>query len=151
MQVVELKAKSAKTKAPKKRAKSASKIIKKRPIAVWPMVATTVALLLVSLPHQAEGLILLTSCPAWQAWSMALAIDGLTMATEFAEMTAATETRREIKYACHGLMGMSLSLSAYLNSLALGGDLQHMTNIAVGCFIPAAIALATYVLAHLKK
>jgi hypothetical protein len=141
------KVKTATTKAPKATRKTKAKIAK-RPIAMRPMVAMTGALLLVSLPHQADGLMALTSMPGWQAWSMALAVDGLTMATEFAEMTATNKP--EIKHGCHGLLGMTLALSWYLNSTAMGGSLENWPNILIAGFIPAAIAFSTWVISKIR-
>jgi hypothetical protein len=139
--------KTAKTKTKTKAARKIAKI-KKRPNAMWPLVAMTAVLLLVSLPDQTRGLEIIASLPPAQTWSLALSIDGFTMATEFALMTA--NNKPDIRHACHVILGMTLALSGYLNSLALGGSLENWPNILVGFFIPAAIAAATVVIAKLR-
>jgi hypothetical protein len=140
--------KPTKVKKRKQATRKVTKQIKKRPVAMWPLVAMTAVLLLVSLPDQVRGLELLTSLPSIETWSLALSIDGFTMATEFALMTASNKP--EIKHACHCILGMTLALSAYLNSLALGGNLENWPNILVACSIPAGIACGTLVIGKLR-
>jgi hypothetical protein len=152
--VVDLaKSKPAKSATKKPAAKKATrskavKAISKLPIAIYPMAAMTIVLLLVSLPDQVAGLSIVTHCSETQAWLIALALDGLTVSTEFSAQTAGVE-KREFKAVCWLLLGISLTLSGFLNIQALGGFTNY-ASIWIGAAIPAALALATVAIGLMK-
>jgi hypothetical protein len=103
-------------------------------------VAVVAAVLLVlSLAHLASGIKLVTQCPLWEAWALALGIDIAFVAMEMASLAAATErVRREIgPWTKTGIVA-TLLLSAALNALAFAAQ-------AVGWLVPAAALLGLFV------
>jgi hypothetical protein len=121
---------------------------------VWPLAGTTVGLMAVSLTHLAGGIGELTGIPAWQQWAMAGGIDCMLVSVALAMLTATIEAKREIATVAHCMEAGTLIMSAGLNALAFTGgvfDLAHSAQIAFGCFMPAAISGATYILARLTR
>jgi hypothetical protein len=104
----------------------------------------------VSLTHLlSDGVTQLTAIPVWQGWAMAVDIDCMLIAVALALLTATVDVKKDIATEI-GTLGMS----AYLNALAFTGgafDLGHATQILFGCFVPAAISGATYILARLTR
>jgi hypothetical protein len=124
------------------------------PWAVWPLAATTVGLMAVSLTHLSDGVIQLTAIPQWQAWAMAIGIDCMLISVALAQLTASPEVKRDIAAVAHTMEAGTLVMSAGLNSLAFTGgafDAAHWAQIAFGCFVPAAISGATFILARLTR
>jgi hypothetical protein len=124
------------------------------PWSVWPLAATTVGLMAVSLTHLSDGVEQLTAIPAWQAWAMAAGIDCMLISVALAMLTATVAVKRDIAKVAHCLEGGTLVMSAGLNALAFTGgafDAGHLAQIAFGCFVPAAISGATYILARLTR
>jgi hypothetical protein len=124
------------------------------PWSVWPLAGTTVGLMAVSLTHLSDGVEQLTAIPAWQAWAMAAGIDCMLISVALAMLTATAEVKRDIAKVAHCLEGGTLVMSAGLNALAFTGgafDAAHWAQIAFGCFVPAAISGATYILARLTR
>jgi hypothetical protein len=81
---------------------------------------------------------------------MAGGIDMMLIAVALALLTATVEVKRDIAAVAHAMEIGTLGMSAYLNALAFTGgtfDLAHATQILFGCFVPAAISGATYILA----
>jgi hypothetical protein len=123
------------------------KALQKTSTEKYAMAATTIALLAVSLVHLADGVQLLTDCPAWQAWAMSIGIDAMFVAVEWSALKQGADT-----YAT-SLTAATLMMSAYLNALAFCHghyDVDHAAAIGFGVFIPFAIFLATNRLAKLK-
>jgi len=124
------------------------------PWSVWPLAATTVGLMAVSLTHLSDGVIQLTTIPTWQAWAMAIGIDCMLISVALAQLTAAPEVKRDIAAVAHTMEAGTLVMSAGLNALAFTGgafDAAHWAQIAFGCFVPAAISGATYILARMTR
>lgn len=124
------------------------------PWSVYPLAGTTIGLMAVSLTHLSEGVTQLTAIPEWQGWAMAVGIDCMLIAVALALLTATIEVKKDIAMVAHAMEAGALGMSAYLNSLAFTGgafDLAHATQIIFGCFVPAAISGATYILARLTR
>jgi hypothetical protein len=124
------------------------------PWSVWPLATVTIGLMAVSLTHLSGGIEDLTSIPSWQSWAMAIGIDALLVATALAQLTAQPEVKRDIAVVAHLMEGVTLVMSAGLNSLAFSGghfDLAHWAPIAFGCYVPAMISGSTYLLARLTR
>jgi hypothetical protein len=124
------------------------------PWSVWPLAATTVGLMAVSLTHLSDGVTQLTAIPTWQAWAMAIGIDCMLISVALAQLTAPPEVKRDIAAVAHTMEAGTLVMSAGLNALAFTGgafDAAHWAQIAFGCFVPAAISGATYILARMTR
>jgi hypothetical protein len=101
-----------------------------------------------------DGVTQLASIPVWQGWAMAVGIDCMLIAVALALLTATAEVKKDISRVAHAMEIGTLAMSAYLNALAFTGgvfDLAHATQILFGCFVPAAISGATYILARLTR
>jgi hypothetical protein len=124
------------------------------PWSVWPLAGTTVGLMAVSLTHLSDGVTQLTAIPEWQAWAMAIGIDCMLISVALAQLTASPEVKKDIGTVAHIMEAGTLTMSAGLNALAFTGgasDAAHWAQIAFGCFVPAAISGATYILARLTR
>jgi hypothetical protein len=108
----------------------------------------------VSLTHLSDGVTQLTAIPEWQAWAMAIGIDCMLISVALALLTAPPEVKKDIGTVAHIMEAGTLVMSAGLNALAFTGgafDAAHWAHIAFGCFVPAAISGATYILARLTR
>jgi hypothetical protein len=124
------------------------------PWSAWPLAVTTVALMGVSLTHLSDGVTQLTAIPSWQAWAMAVGIDCMLISTALAQLTAPADVKKDIAVVAHCMEAGTLVMSAGLNALAFTGgafDAAHWAQVAFGCFVPAAISGATYILARLTR
>jgi hypothetical protein len=124
------------------------------PWSVWPLAVTTVGLMAVSLTHLSDGVTQLTAIPPWQAWAMAVGIDCMLISVALAQLTAPPDVKRDIAIVARFMEAGTLIMSAGLNALAFTGgafDAAHWAQIAFGCFVPAAISGATYILARLTR
>jgi hypothetical protein len=122
-------------------------------VAALAVAATTGSLLLVSLTHVSQGVTALTGCTVAEAWAMSVGIDAMLCSVLYALLSADDATRHAIHVPAIALEVQTLVASAYLNSLADSGghwDLEHAPAICFGCFIPAAVALGSAILARLK-
>jgi hypothetical protein len=138
------------TKKPPKRkapSKKVAKAITKVSPEKYAVAATTIALLIVSLVHLVDGMMILTDCPMWQAVGMGIGVDAMFVACEWSMLRQGAD-----KYG-NALVAMTLIASAGLNSLAFAHgqfDLVHIPAVLFGLFIPAALFCATHRLAKLK-
>jgi hypothetical protein len=124
------------------------------PWSAWPLAVTTIALMGVSLTHLSDGVTQLTAIPSWQAWAMAIGIDCMLISTALAQLTAPADVKKDIALVAHCMAVGTLIMSAGLNALAFTGgafDAAHWAQVAFGCFVPAAISGATYILARLTR
>jgi hypothetical protein len=124
------------------------------PWSVWPLAGTTVGLMAVSLTHLSDGVTQLTAIPSWQAWAMAVGIDCMLISVALAQLTAPPDVKRDIAIVARCMEAGTLIMSAGLNALAFTGgafDAAHWAQVAFGCFVPAAISGATYILARLTR
>jgi hypothetical protein len=124
------------------------------PWSAWPLAVTTIALMGVSLTHLSDGVTQLTAIPSWQAWAMAVGIDCMLISTALAQLTAPADVKKDIAVVAHCMEAGTLVMSAGLNALAFTGgafDAAHWAQVAFGCFVPAAISGATYILARLTR
>ncbi len=109
------------------------------------LVAATLTAL--SLSHLAHGIELMTTCPSWESWAMAVGIDLGFITLELLLVTAVTEAvRRKIsRHARPAIVG-TLSGSALMNALAFAFQTTgYMIAPAavLGAVIPALIYLIT--------
>jgi hypothetical protein len=147
------KAPKAKTTATRKRKSKTVKTIKKamKPSKIM-LAATTLALLAVSLFHLAEGVQLLTECPTWQAWALAIGIDLMFCASEYAIITEGNDAP-SIRHWGEGLTAMTVAMSAGLNAMAFSHnhiDWDHSAAAGFGIFIPTAVYITTQMLGRMK-
>lgn len=113
--------------------------------------AVLAAILIVSLAHLSEGIAIRTDWPAWQCWSYAVGVDAMLVAVSYAVLTASDDIRRQIHYPAAILEITTLVMSGYLNTVAAAhGGPVTAEAAAIGCFIPFAICLASYILAKLR-
>lgn len=71
-----------------------------------------------------------------------------------AQLTAQPDFKRDIVAVAHAMEVGTLVMSVGLNALAFTGgafDAAHWAQIAFGCFVPAAISGATFILARLTR
>jgi hypothetical protein len=124
------------------------------PWSVWPLAGTTVGLMAVSLTHLSDGVTQLTAIPSWQAWAMAVGIDCMLISVALAQLTSPPDVKPDIAIVARCMEAGTLVVSAGLNALAFTGgafDAAHWAQVAFGCFVPAAISGATYILARLTR
>jgi hypothetical protein len=124
------------------------------PWSVWPIAGTTVGLMAVSLTHLSDGVTQLTAIPSWQAWAMAIGIDCMLISVALAQLTSPPDVKCDIAIVARCMEVGTLIMSAGLNALAFTGgafDVAHWAQVAFGCFVPAAISGATYILARLTR
>jgi hypothetical protein len=124
------------------------------PWSVWPLAATTVGFMAVSLTHLSDGVTQLTAIPSWRAWAMAVGIDCMLISVALAQLTSPPDVKRDIAIVARCMEAGTLIMSAGLNALAFTGgafDAAHWAQVAFGCFVPAAISGATYILARLTR
>jgi hypothetical protein len=124
------------------------------PWAIWPLASTTVGLMAVSLTHLSDGVTQLAGIPMWQSWAMAVGIDCMLISVALAQLTAAPDVKKDIAIVARCMEAGTLIMSAGLNALAFTGgafDAAHWAQVAFGCFVPAAISGATYILARLTR
>jgi hypothetical protein len=124
------------------------------PWSVWPLAGTTVGLMAVSLTHLSDGVTQLTAIPSWQAWAMAIGIDCMLISVALAQLTSPPDVKKDIAIVARCMEAGTLIMSAGLNALAFTGgnfDAAHWAQVAFGCFVPAAISGATYILARLTR
>jgi hypothetical protein len=108
----------------------------------------------VSLTHLSDGVTQLTAIPSWQAWAMAVGIDCMLISVALAQLTSPPDVKRDIAIVARCMEAGTLIMSAGLNALAFTGgalDAAHWAQVAFGCFVPAAISGATYILARLTR
>jgi hypothetical protein len=109
------------------------------------LVAATLTAL--SLHHLATGIKLMTECPVWESWAMAIGIDLGFISLELLLVTAVSEViRRKIsKHARPAIVG-TLAGSAVMNALAFAcqatGWMVYPAAV-LGAVIPALIYLIT--------
>jgi hypothetical protein len=121
---------------------------------VYPLAGTTVGLMAVSLTHLSDGVTQLTAIPEWQSWAMAVGIDCMLISVALAQLTAPPDVKRDIAVVAGSMEIGTLAMSAGLNALAFTGghfDLAHVPQVLFGCFVPAAISGATYILARMTR
>ena len=92
-----------------------------------------IALMALSLTHLAHGITIITGCPQWEAWALAIGIDLGFIAFEVRKITASEAKLREIGRALNAAIVGTLAGSAVLNALAFGSN-------ASGLFLPLAVA-----------
>jgi hypothetical protein len=116
--------------------------VPRAPWSVWPLAATTIGLMAVSLTHLSGGVTQLTAIPAWQGWAMAAGIDCMLISVALAVLTAIPEVRKDIGTVARCMEAGTLVMSG-LNALAFTGgafDAAHWAQIAFGCFVPRRLA-----------
>jgi hypothetical protein len=140
-----------------KRGKAKSKTVKVVKKAFTParigILGVTLFGLAVSLTHLSEGVMLIADCPAWEGWAIALTIDAMLIAVEYAMLVSTAEARKGVEKPAHALMLLCITWSMYLNALGFTHghlDYAHADGIGLGVFVPLAIALATLVGTRLK-
>jgi hypothetical protein len=125
------------------------------PWSVWPWAATTVGLMAVSLTRLSDGVTQFTAIiPYWQPSAMAVGIHCMLISVALAQLMAPHDVKRDIAIVARCIEAGTLLMSAGLNALAFTGgafDAAHWAQVAFGCFVPAAISGATYILARLTR
>ena len=82
---------------------------------------------------------------------MAVGIDCMLISVALAQLTSPPEVKKDIAIVARCMEAGTLIMSAGLNALAFTGgafDIAHWAQVAFGCFVPAAISGATYILAR---
>jgi hypothetical protein len=109
------------------------------------LVACTVTAL--SLHHLADGIMLVTKAPAWEAWAEGTGIDLGFISMELATIAATTEKLRKAvgRYARPAIAG-TLAGSAMMNGMAFGMQADGHVMTAAGALLGAAIPALVYCL-----
>lgn len=105
------------------------------------LVAATLTAL--SLTHLAHGIALMTGCPEWESWAMAIGIDLGFISLELLSVNAVSEAvRRKISRHAHPAIIGTLAGSAILNAIGFAsravGNYVYPAAI-LGAVIPALI------------
>jgi hypothetical protein len=110
------------------------------------LVACTVTAL--SLHHLADGIMLVTKAPAWEAWAEGTGIDLGFVSMELAMIAATTEKLRKAvgRYARPAIAG-TLAGSVIMNAVAFGmqadGNMMTAAGALLGAAIPALVFCLT--------
>lgn len=124
--------------------------------AAFSVFGVSLALLALSLAHQAKGIQLVTDSELWEAYAMAIGIDFGFVTLELANLLAAYEAtrRRILKYTNPAITG-TLAASGVMNAFAFAGRVPHWDlglaamnyapAILLGVAIPAMIYCLTRV------
>jgi hypothetical protein len=110
------------------------------------LVACTVTAL--SLHHLADGIMLVTKAPAWEAWSEGTGIDLGFVSMELATIAATTDKLRKAisRYTRPAIAG-TLAGSAVMNAFAFG--MQADGHVMMGALLGAAIPALVYCLTRI--
>jgi hypothetical protein len=118
----------------------------------WAAVFTAslvVVLTALSLEHLANGIVLITRAPLWEAWAMAIGIDLGFLAFECGTLCAATpKVREEVERFARPAIAGTLIVSALLNAAAFGAQAEGLLvylALPFGLVIPAMIYAASRV------
>ena len=112
------------------------------------LVACTVTAL--SLHHLADGIMLVTKAPAWEAWSEGTGIDLGFVSMELATIAATTDKlRKQIgRYTKPAIAG-TLTGSAVMNGFVFGSQADGYVMMAAGALLGAAIPALIYCLTRI--
>lgn len=110
------------------------------------LATVAVALTVLSLTHLAHGIAVVTNCPGWEAWAMAVGVDLGFVALEIAKVTSRERTINKIgshlKVAIVGTIVASSALNAMAFGFAAVGWLVYPAVI-LGLAIPAMVYVLT--------
>ena len=133
-----------------RRSTSATKAIRRQTMAAAGigLVACTVTAL--SLHHLADGIMLVTKAPAWEAWAEGTGIDLGFVSMELATIAATTDKLRKAigRYTKPAIAG-TLAGSAVMNAFAFGMRADGYPMIAAGALLGAAIPALVYCLTRI--
>jgi NADH:ubiquinone oxidoreductase subunit K len=118
------------------------------------LIGTTIALLILSLTHLADGIAYLTHCPGWASIAMAIGIDCMFVSVEAILLTADPETKARIKADAIAMTVITIAASSALNGLAFWVTADDSLKYFAGAFglvIPFLVFGATQILAKLGK
>jgi hypothetical protein len=103
-----------------------------------------------SLHHLADGIMLVTRAPAWEAWSEGTGIDLGFVSMELASIAATTDRLRKAigRYTRPAIAG-TLAGSAIMNAFAFGMQADGAIMMAAGAMLGAAIPALVYCLTRI--
>ncbi len=105
-----------------------------------------VALTVLSLTHLAHGIEVVTNCPGWEAWAMAVGVDLGFVALEIAKVTSRERTINKIGTHLNVAIIGTIVASSALNAMAFGfaatGWLVYPA-VTLGLAIPAMVYVLT--------
>ena len=112
------------------------------------LVACTVTAL--SLHHLADGIMLVTKAPAWEAWAEGTGIDLGFVSMELATIAATTEKLRKAisRYTKPAIAG-TLAGSAIMNAVAFAMQADNYPMMAAGAALGSAIPALVYCLTRI--
>jgi hypothetical protein len=112
------------------------------------LVACTVTAL--SLHHLADGIMLVTHSPAWEAWAEGTGIDCGFISMELATITATTDKLRKAisRYTRPAIAG-TLAGSAMMNAFVFGSQADGHVMMVAGALLGAAIPALVYCLTRI--
>jgi hypothetical protein len=112
------------------------------------LVACTVTAL--SLHHLADGIMLVTKAPTWEAWSEGTGIDLGFVSMELATIAATTDKLRKAisRYTKPAIAG-TLAGSAVMNAFAFGMQADGYPMMTAGALLGAAIPALVYCLTRI--
>jgi hypothetical protein len=138
------------TKATASRRSRANKAIRRQSLAAIGigLVACTVTAL--SLHHLADGIMLVTKAPPWEAWSEGTGIDLGFVSMELATIAATTDKLRKAisRYSKPAIAG-TLAGSAVMNAFAFAMPADGYVMMAAGTLLGAAIPALVYCLTRI--
>jgi hypothetical protein len=137
-------------KTPHRRSIRVSRAIRRQSLAAAGigLVACTVTAL--SLHHLADGIMLVTKAPAWEAWSEGTGIDLGFISMELATIAATTDKlRKQISRYTRPAIAGTLAGSAVMNGLAFGLQADGYFMMGAGALLGAAIPALVYCLTRI--
>ncbi len=144
--VVQLKTKAPQSQ-PQRRAKGATKALRRQTSAALGIGFVAVTLTTLSLSHLAHGIEVVTASPSWEAWAMAVGIDLGFVALELSQLSAATErVRKAITHYTRPAIIGTLVGSAAMNAFAFASQAagwMMAPAIVLGVAIPGLIYCLT--------
>jgi hypothetical protein len=103
-----------------------------------------------SLHHLADGIMLVTKAPAWEAWSEGTGIDLGFVSMELATIAATTDKlRKQISRYTRPAIAGTLAGSAVMNAFAFAMPADGYGMMAAGTLLGAAIPALVYCLTRI--
>jgi hypothetical protein len=108
--------------------------------------AVAVTLTALSLSHLAAGIELVTRCPSWQGWALAVGIDLGYVALELSQLAIGDKLRKQVsRFARPAILG-TLAGSAAMNAFAFAAQTATVYMMAAAITLGIAIPALVYAL-----
>jgi hypothetical protein len=141
---------NAKTQPQTRRTTRATKALRRQSLAAAGIGLVACVVTGLSLHHLADGIMLVTKAPAWEAWSEGTGIDLGFVSMELATIAATTDKlRKQISRWTRPAIAGTLAGSAVMNAFAFGMQADGPLMMAAGALLGSAIPALVYCLTRI--